>query len=353
MRLLSRLWPALEELPGLAACLGTWREHIGDDLDAIAGLLRPTDRCAVRLPCPSPGSDGCPRRVLEHADGTVVAVCGDRPQRCDPVEVCRAELIVHALDPRRLCAAVASVLQLDDMFQVVDACWQTWRVGDYVPLSGERFPVYLSIPDSPDRVHAAAVRLTGIADRPFLMLVPARAQVDPATSELLSRTKSRILPLDDVVAIDAEARWIGQRPPAQLLREFRLGIFGEDGPAVPAIRFPTPPGARWEEVSIRFITQHQVHVRVRDEAGPYEHTQMGMANSRNDQPTKQWELLQLFAESRGELTWESAGADRRNEHRRQLLARQLRAFFGIEGDPFDRLPRGRGWRTRFTIIPEP
>jgi hypothetical protein len=353
MRPLTRLWPALEQLPGLAACLGTWRDHAGDELDAIAGLLRPTDRRAVRLPCPSPGSDGCPRRVIEHADGTVVAVCGDRPQRCDPVEVCRAELIVHVLDPRRLCAAVGAALQFDDMFQVVDACWQTWRVGDYVPLSGERFPVYLSIPESPDRVHGVAVRLTGIADRPFLMLVPALDQVDPVTSELLSRTKSRILALENLVAVDDDGRWAGQRPAAELLREFRIGVLGEDGPVVPATRFPTPPDARWEEVSIRFITQHQVHVRVRGEAGAYEHTQMRMASKRNDQPTKQWEFLQLFAENRGEITWESPGADRGNAHRRLALARDLRDFFGIEGDPFDRLLGGRGWRTRFTIIPEP
>ena len=68
---------------------------------------------------------------------------------------------------------------------------------------------------------------------------------------------------------------------------------------------------------------------------------MGMANKRNDQPTKQWELLQLLAEHRGELTWSDFGADRKIEHRRQLLARQLREFFGIEGDPFDKLPGGR------------
>lgn len=353
MRPLTALWPALEQLPGLAACLGTWRDHVGDDLDAIAGLLRPTDRRAARIPCPSPGGDGCPRRVIEHADGTVVAVCGDRPQRCDPIEVCRAELILHALDPWRLCATVASVLQLDDMFQVVGACWQTWRVGDYVPLSGARFPVYLSIPDSPERVHTVAVRLVGIADRPFLILIPARAQVDPVTSELLSRTKSRILALEDLVAVDDDGRWTGQRSAAELFREFRLGVLGENGPAVPVIRFPTPPDARWEEVAIRFINQHQVHVRVGDNAGVYEYTQMGMVNSKNDLPTKQWELLQLFAKHNGELTWDSSGADRKHAHRRLSLARQLRSFFGIEGDPFELLPRGRGWRTRFTIIPEP
>jgi hypothetical protein len=184
------------------------------------------------------------------------------------------------------------------------------------------------------------------------MLIPGRAQVDPVTSELLSRTKSRILALENLVAVDDDGRWAGHRPAAELLREFRIGVLGEDGPVVPATRFPTPPDARWEEVSIRFITQHQVHVRVRGEAGAYEHTQMGMASRRNDQPTKQWELLQLLADHRGELTWSDFGADRKIEHRRLLLARQLREFFGIDGDPFDKLPRGRGWRTLFTVIPE-
>jgi hypothetical protein len=184
------------------------------------------------------------------------------------------------------------------------------------------------------------------------MLVPARAQVDPVISELLSRTKSRILALENLVAVDDDGRWAGQRPAAELLREFRIGVLGEDGPVVPATRFPTPPDARWEEVSIRFITQHQVQVRVRGEAGVYEHTQMGMASKRNDQPTKQWELLQLFAEHDGELTWDVPGADRKNAHRRLSLARQLREFFGIDGDPFERLLGGRGWRTRFAITPE-
>jgi hypothetical protein len=130
-------------------------------------------------------------------------------------------------------------------------------------------------------------------------------------------------------------------------------VLGEQPTSAPLVRFPTPPEARWEEVTIRFITQHQVHIRVRGAGGTYEHTQMGMASRRNDQPTKQWELLQLFAEHRGELTWRDFGADPNNQHRRLFLARQLRAFFGIDGDPFHRLPGGQGWRARFTVIPEP
>jgi hypothetical protein len=43
----------------------------------------------------------------------------------------------------------------------------------------------------------------------------------------------------------------------------------------------------------------------------------------------------------------SRQADRRNQKRRERLARSLRAFFRIEGDPLAAC--GNGWRTRFMI----
>jgi len=352
MRVLRRLWPALEEITGLAGIPATWREHLGDEIDLIAGILRPTDRLATRFPCPSPSGDGCPRQIIDRHDGTFVATCGDRPQRCDAVELCQAERIIHELDVRRWAESLVVVLGLAAGFQNVTACSQTWQLGSYVPLRGHRFPVYLTIQDSSDQVYAVVVRLAGIAASPFLLFVPTRSVVDPVTSELAVRNSSRLMALEEAVAIDERGRWVMQRPPADLFRGFRAAVVGEQPTSAPPARFPTPPDARWEEVTIRFITQHQVHIRVRGTTDTYEHTQMGMASKRNDQPTKQWELLQLFAEHRGELTWIDFGADQKNEKRRQLLAQQLGEFFNIDGDPFDKLPGGRGWRTRFTIIPE-
>jgi hypothetical protein len=353
MRILRRLWPALEEIGGLAAIPATWREHLGDEADAITGFLRPTDRRVARFPCQSPGGDGCPRQIIDRHDGTFVATCGDRPQRCDAVELCQTERIIHELDVRRLAESLVVALGLAAGFQNVTACSQTWQLGNYVPLSGHSFPAYLTIQDSSDQVYAVAVRLAGIAASPLLLFVPTRWVIDPVTSELVARNKSRFIALEEAVAIDESGRWVTQRPPAELFREFRVAILGEQPTSAPVVQFPTPAGARWEEITIRFITQHQVHIRVRGAGGTYEHTQMGMANQRNDQPTKQWELLQLFAQHRGELTWSDFGADRRNEHRRQILARQLREFFRIGGDPFHKLPCGEGWHARFTVIPEP
>ena len=81
---------------------------------------------------------------------------------------------------------------------------------------------------------------------------------------------------------------------------------------------------------------------------------MGMANTKKNpaEPDLQWQLLADFAESGGELTWRDSAADRRNQKRKELLARSLKTFFGIDDEPFETLPNGAGWRARFTILPE-
>jgi hypothetical protein len=117
--------------------------------------------------------------------------------------------------------------------------------------------------------------------------------------------------------------------------------------------FPTPPDATWEDVTIRFIDGHNIFVRVKKTTGTFEYTQLGMVDRRNAKPTQQWKLLEVFAENDGVLTWKSPKADPKNQKRHELLAKNLRAFLRIEGDPFVSTKDGKGWRARFSIIPVP
>jgi hypothetical protein len=74
-----------------------------------------------------------------------------------------------------------------------------------------------------------------------------------------------------------------------------------------------------------------------------------MADRRNKRPTKQWDLLRAFAKGYGTLTWGSRDADPRNQKRRELLARDLKAFFRIDGEPIVATDDGKGWRTTFAL----
>jgi hypothetical protein len=99
----------------------------------------------------------------------------------------------------RFAESLAGVLGLTAAFQHVTACPQTWQLGTYIPLSGHSYPAYLTIQDSPDQAYAVAVRLAGIAAGPLLLFVPTRRVIDPVTSELVTRSQSRLIALEDAV----------------------------------------------------------------------------------------------------------------------------------------------------------
>ena len=113
------------------------------------------------------------------------------------------------------------------------------------------------------------------------------------------------------------------------------------------VGFQTPAGAKWEDVTISFLDGHRVSVKVRGVCGVYNFTQMGMTSGKDANPTVQWQLLDRFAEGHGVLDWTDRSADRKNQKRRELLARNLQAFFHIADDPIR--AEGNGWRTRFAV----
>jgi hypothetical protein len=116
--------------------------------------------------------------------------------------------------------------------------------------------------------------------------------------------------------------------------------------------FPTPRGAKWTDVSIKVVDGETVAIKLGDHARRYVYSEMGMIDGRTKKPTKQWELLQLFARNHGILTWQSAGANRKNQKRREILAENMKAFFEIEGEPIVLTDDKKGWRTTFAINPE-
>jgi hypothetical protein len=78
------------------------------------------------------------------------------------------------------------------------------------------------------------------------------------------------------------------------------------------------------------------------------YTEMGMANRKNGNPTKQWDLLYQFATGNGRITWQNRGPSPKHRKQKELLADALRRFFQIESDPFILAAAG-GWNARFIV----
>jgi hypothetical protein len=353
MRFLKKMWSALETIPDAATDRLEWKRILEDEWPVAARHLRSTGRLVEQVRCPSPGGAGCPRRVVHHAGGQIVAVCGDRPKQCDPLDLDLEDLVVLEVDWGKLESALARIFDVDAT-TAAKLTHGVHRLGEHVVVAGTGFPVVLLIPEefhaSPHATLPAALNGLGLV----VLLTPTRKLLGDAVLDALAARGDLIVPLIEMVGANKAGCLATLRPAAELLGVVRDRLIQQRKIKGPEYRFPTPLGTRWHHVSIRFLNGHDVHIQARGQSAVYDFTQMGMADSRKNpaEPNLQWKLLIQFAENGGEFTWRNHAANPKKQKTKELLARALRTFFGIDGEPFENLPNGFGWRARFRVVPE-
>jgi len=130
--------------------------------------------------------------------------------------------------------------------------------------------------------------------------------------------------------------------------------------------FKLPPNTKWEHIIIRFIDHDTVIVEapntLRERVKFY---QMGFENKRNNKPDMQWELLYDLAQSHGKIGWTMSThskkgpakvpnpkATSKGKKKISRLRKALIDYFGINDDPFYNYKKYKGYKTKFTLLPE-
>lgn len=104
------------------------------------------------------------------------------------------------------------------------------------------------------------------------------------------------------------------------------------------VHFDTPGGISLGGVTIKFIDGHTVSIRTTKSLGQYNYTKMGMANTRNGNPTTPLEIIRAFAESHGRLIGKASMHPSRSRSRnRACQSKKLREFFRLTEDPIEYL----------------
>lgn len=340
---LSRFWPSLERVPDMALTIGGWSGLLGDEHAVMARFLLPTQRIAKSL------SSTEPHRHCIHEirpwKRQYLSVC---PDGCDPITLTREQVTIHELDVVRLAKELASLLCLEAVAaERLTSPTGLWRIGDYVPLAGYRFPVYLTFTGEPDVLLRAAENLVARAT-PFILAIPSRSALTQGTRDVIQNAKASFISLSECVGYDAgKLRLRSEHSLKSLFADLCAMHLPKPEESNGIVPFPTPSGAKWKDVTFRFIDRHSVYITVQSESGKFHCAQMGMASKKNAKPTLQWLLLEIFAEGDGLLDWRNRKADRKNQKRKENLARDLQRFFRIDGDPF--VLEGSGWRAKFGI----
>lgn len=345
---LRQFWPALETLPGLAAVAEERRNRLGGDYEVGRKLLRVTNRRAEAYPCPSPGGIGCSRSIVDHGNGKIVAVCGDHPKRCDRLVLTKRDIAVYEIDTRKLCAAIAAAFGIDPAFDEVTGFQQTYRIGDYHPLAGKRFPLFLSIQTDPASLRDVATRLCTTTATAFILVIPTTQFSDLAVADLLGRQQARLTALVDLFESDGEGNLVATEAAKSLLADFHAVVMPEEEGGQ-LNQFPTPPETRWEDISIEFTAKEVANIRCKGITRRVEPEHLDMKSRKSGKPKLQWTLLQSFARCNGAISWNDPDAKDRVKHQKLELSKKLRVYFGIEEAPIDWHSDDGEYRTKFTI----
>jgi hypothetical protein len=345
--MLQRLWPALERIPGQQAVLAEWGIHLGEGFDSLQSLLIPTDRYAESIPVA--GDPYSFYRVVRHAPDDIVGVHDSgRP----PLKLSKRDVLIYRLDHQRIIRLLTTALGIELNSTTIDGVSHTYRVGAFRPFAGFSFPAFFTIPVESNDLQQVAEAIVARHHVPFILLAPTSRCLRPSCEHLLRARGACFLALMESIAVDGAGKFLATQMAQRRLAEFQQAAVPNSDDAVGMAFFPTPTGAAWKDVRIKFVDGETVSIKVGGATGTFVYAQLGMADNRNAKPTLQWELLIAFARGYGALTWSSAEANRKNQKRREMLAANLRKFFRIDGDPIEYVGETKGWRTLFTVEPD-
>ncbi len=226
------------------------------------------------------------------------------------------------------------------------------RLGWYTPRGSVRFPVLLGIILREGDMHAIVNYLL-MRNKPTLMLLPS---IEAVPDDTLTEMQHKGLFLVSLQQLAHEDGLIDSANVAKVYQAFNK-TQPDACPQQQCETFPTPSGARWEDIKIAFTDNHTVRVscNVNGVNVPYTYNyiSMGMNDKRTSVPNYQWALLQGFAEENGQFTWYNPRADEKQRAHRYRLEATLKKFFGLNDSPFKSVhdDKGRvGYQALFTVL---
>lgn len=120
---------------------------------------------------------------------------------------------------------------------------------------------------------------------------------------------------------------------------------------VPSIGHPLtiPQGMKWGDVSITFISDEAVEIRVKDPLGVKNFIELGFKDRRSNKPDRKWEILKLLAQNQGSISWKEKSASSKLKPHIKVLRRRLRDLFKMSDDPFFPYRQTNSYKAKFTI----
>lgn len=133
------------------------------------------------------------------------------------------------------------------------------------------------------------------------------------------------------------------------VRRTMVEMVSQYKPEAVAERFPTPAGAKWEDVEIVLLSPEEVKISVGCVTQNFSVASIGLADIRNaKKPRAEWRMLRTYAENPEPDAYYKLPARRSLKTEISRFRNWLKGFFGIAGDPLKPFKQAR-WLPKFKI----
>jgi hypothetical protein len=205
MNKLKRLWEAFEGWPPLRGVRFEIRTQLRSEYVFIEPFLSRTGERSETFPCPSPGGNGCPRRVVTALSGHLQAVCGSAPKECGTVDITDDDLVIHEFDWMKFCRFLATGLQLSGTPTKLRGKVGAWDLG-FAEGGAIRRPVFFFTHRDTASLEAMVDHLLASFGRSWTALTSRRRFVSATIDESLATRDCALLGLESIVQADADGQ---------------------------------------------------------------------------------------------------------------------------------------------------
>jgi hypothetical protein len=349
MMQIPKFWQALDDLADAATDRREWQAILGSEFDLVSRFLTSTGTLATSIACPSPGGEGCPRKVVRHDDGSIRAICGDSPKACADLDLSRDDIAILGLDRTGLAKAVATALALS-----IPAKFErqkVFRIGSHDVFAGRGFPVFLTVPGPAPTDDATpfddVIGLPG----PKLVLTPTNASLPASVIGNLQRSDATLFALSDLLVVNDQGSLEPAQPPETLFSDLRARVEASSSTSPSNLAWQLPHDARWEDLTIRFISVAWINVTYDGVTRPFEPEAFGLKNTKKQEYTTKeaWNFLLKLAAANGRLPVHQGTPKETSKHQKQkqALSKALRQGFGIPEEPIP--TKGNEYAARFVV----
>jgi hypothetical protein len=334
---LAPLWTALDQIPQATTDTLEWKSRLGGAWSIARVFLRPVGTLATEVDCPSPGNDGCPRKIVKHADGRLRAVCGNSSAHCDAIDVTAEDIEHLTLDRTKLVSAVLDALNAET------GAAGNLVVGNYPVVAGVGIPIAFFVPGP------AEVAIPRVLTPPAAILVPTPNSLSNELVQQLQDEGHVVLALSNTMEMNDQHQLINLISPELLLATACDRILDAVQPAAQARVWVLPPDTRWEMLKFEFIDADRLSVRFQQQTRVFQPDQFGMKNKITGKARYGWALLLIMADLGGKTPHVPEKKRPALEKQKQLLGDRLKDLFGIDEEPFYRDRDEQTYVARFSL----